>query len=175
MTPFELLAALQKDGWEISPVPIQARRRRAMAEPGAVPFNCETLLPKVLYPAQKGLPHRHYLLALLKAEDLFKAGVNHILHGKPPNYYSELLGTAGFELTKKTKRKRVELFEIDDGGGNMHDGSIGRMGVEASDRDLASLPSDIEKEFLDISSDEFGGGGARQLTQNSKVSFWDIR
>ena len=55
---------------------------------------------------------------------------------------------------RKKNRKPAELLEIDDGGGNRQQDSLGRMSVEVSDADLRSAPSNVE-ELAELDSDGF--------------------
>ena len=164
MTMFQLLTSLQRGGWEIATRPCTRRRRAVVEQAEGEPENpdsasnaldCQTILPKVVYPAAKGLPHRHYLIALLSAEELAKVGIVKVEHGRAQKYYTELLEKAGLEVSpKQAKRRRAQLLEIDDGGGQMEQGSsIGRMNIDVSDDDLDSIPSQIERELAELSSD----------------------
>ena len=148
LTLFELLSALKNEGWSVAEAPCPTRRKPS--------FDCQTMLPKVLYPPQSGLPNRYYLLALMKAEDLSKAGVHNIEHGSTQKYYRGLLAQVGMDVgPQKKNRMPAELLEIDDGGGNMQQGSsLGKMSVEVSDVDLGSVPSSAE-ELAELGSDGF--------------------
>ena len=99
LTIFQLLSALKNDGWSVAEAPCPTRRKPS--------FDCETMVPKVLYPPHRGLPNRYYLLALMKAQDLSRAGVQSIEHGSTQKYYRGLMAQVGMDVGAQKKKQKA--------------------------------------------------------------------
>ncbi len=90
-TAWELMLKLEEQGWEWRKLPPGQANRAALA------YDLDR--SKVWYSAGTSV-HKTYLLALLSATELFRAGVPYILHGQSARFYQKLLDEKALPLPR---------------------------------------------------------------------------
>ncbi|CAE7488403.1 unnamed protein product, partial [Symbiodinium sp. KB8] len=171
-TQYELILAMQEQGWEWQLWVPPSRRTRRMALAGRTFEEYKPGNPKVWYSNES--PSQSYLLVLLQAERLVAAGLPAVAHDRDDKAYKAILrGDFTEELAKRADiPAEVDALEdLEDDGGGV--GDVPHLGDDPSEPVALQAENELPDEVA-VSDDELIAELEKLLEEQDQENLQDV-